>query len=366
MENGKKVKLPRASYVFFGFAAVSLIAFVIAIISEPFADFFNRYIASFFRGFLATVTGIIPVSLAEIAVITLPITFVAIVRYSTKKYGSTWRDLGIFCLAALSLVALLFSLFVFTFGTGYHTTELDKRLDLDKSAVSSEELVETAEWLISEINAEVGNIDFEQKSSSDMPYDIRRMNELLLDSYAKLSEEYEFLPVLRSYIKPVMLSEPMTYTHISGVYTFMTGEANLNTNAPDYCIPYTTAHELAHQRGIAREDEANFIAFLVCINSDDAYIRYSGYLNVLEYVLNAIYSNDKDLWEQTYKKLDSCVIYEMIAMGDFYEKYQDNIVGDISGAINDTMLQINGTEGSRSYGLVVDLAVAYFHKNTEN
>lgn len=366
MENEKKVKLPRASYIFFGFAALSLIVFIIAIISEPFADFFNRYIASFFRGFLAIVTGIIPLSFAELFIITLPVSFFFIVRYSTKKYGSSWRDLGIFCLAALSLLALLFSIFVFTFGTGYHTTELDKKLELEKKTVTNEELVETAEWLIAQINAEVDNISFAEKSSSDMPYDIREMNELLLDSYSELSEEYDFLPVLKSYIKPIMLSEPMTYTHISGVYTFMTGEANLNTNAPDYCIPYTTAHELAHQRGIAREDEANFIAFLVCINSEDAYIRYSGYLNVLEYVLSAIYSNDKDLWEETYKKLDNDVIYEMIAMSDFYEKYQDNIVGDISGAINDTMLQINGTEGSRSYGLVVDLAVAYFHKNIEN
>ena len=49
-----------------------------------------------------------------------------------------------------------------------------------------------------------------------------------------------------------------------------------------------------------------------------------------------------------------------------YEKYSDNVVGDISGAINDAYLQANGTQGSVSYGLVVDLAVAYFHKNIEN
>ena len=51
---------------------------------------------------------------------------------------------------------------------------------------------------------------------------------------------------------------------------------------------------------------------------------------------------------------------------EFYEKYSDNVVGDISGAINDAYLQANGTQGSVSYGLVVDLAVAYFHKNIEN
>ena len=56
----------------------------------------------------------------------------------------------------------------------------------------------------------------------------------------------------------------------------------------------------------------------------------------------------------------------MIAYNKFYEPYKDNIVGEVSGAINDAYLQANGTQGSISYGLVVDLAVAYFHKNIEN
>ena len=158
----------------------------------------------------------------------------------------------------------------------------------------------------------------------------------------------------------------MTYTHISGVYTFFTGEANLNTNGPDYSLVYTTAHELAHQRGIAREDEANFIAFLVCTESDDAYIRYCGHLNLCEYVMNALYSADINLWEQLWDNLDIRIKCEMIAYNKHYEKYRDNVVGEISGAINDAYLQANGTEGSVSYGLVVDLAVAYFHKNIEN
>jgi hypothetical protein len=89
-------------------------------------------------------------------------------------------------------------------------------------------------------------------------------------------------------------------------------------------------------------------------------------MNLLEYVLNALYSADKDLWEATYKKLDNRAIYEMIAYNNFYEPYRDNVIGEVSGAINDAYLQANGTEGSVSYGLVVDLAVAYFHKNIEN
>ncbi len=364
--DGNAVRLPKFSYVFFGLALISVILYIIAINNVEFANFYNMHISSIFRGALATVTNIIPLSFAELLVICAPIILFFLIRLGMKKYCASWRDVGIFCLTVLSFLALVFSVFINNFGIAYYTSTLDERLELDKKTVSAGELASTAEWLIAEVNSLIDDVDFEDKGSSIMPQSIREMNNSLLSSYKKVSKEYPFISELTSYIKPIMLSEPMTYTHIAGVYTFFTGEANLNTNAPDYSLVYTTAHELAHQRGIAREDEANFIAFLVCAANDDAYIRYCGYMNLCEYVLNALYSADKELWETTYKKLDNRAIYEMIAYNDHYEKYRDNVVGEISGAINDSYLQANGTQGSVSYGLVVDLAVAYFHKNIEN
>ena len=366
MEEKNKIKLPKISYIFFGITAFSLILYIIAISNASFADFFNRYISSVFRTILATLTNILPISFAELLIICSPLILFFIIRFAIKKYSASWRDVGVFIITLISIISLLFSAFVFIFGIGYHTYELDKKLELDKKEVSAKELSQTAEWLIDEVNSLLDSVEFENEGASINPHSIRETNNILLDSYKKLSEEYDFLPRLKSFIKPIMLSKPMTYTHISGVYTYFTGEANLNTNGPDYSIPYTMAHELAHQRGIAREDEANFIAFLVCANTDDSYIKYCGYMNLCEYVLNALYSADQKLWEETYSKLDNRAIYEMIAYNKFYEDYRDNVVGEISGAINDAYLQANGTEGSRSYGLVVDLAVAYFHKEIDN
>ncbi len=366
MEQNNKIKVPKFAYILFGIAALSVVIYIIATINTAFADFFNRYISSALRGTLALMTNILPISLAELFIILSPVILFFIIRAAIKKYSASWHDVGIFTITILSILSLLFSGFVFIFGTGYHNYSLDQKLELDKKEVTAKELAETAEWLIDEVNVSLQAVEFQEKSSSINPHTIRKTNNLLLDSYKKLSNEYTFLPKLVSFVKPIILSKPMTYTHISGVYTYFTGEANVNTNAPDYSIPYTIAHELAHQRGIAREDEANFIAFLVCINADDPYIKYCGYMNLCEYVLNALYSANQELWEETYQKLDNRAIYEMIAYNKFYEKYQDNVVGEISGAINDAYLQANGTEGSRSYGLVVDLAVAYFHKEIEN
>lgn len=366
MSKDKKIKLPAVSVVLPILALVCCIIYVIAMLSVDFANFFNRYISSIFRAILAYITNILPISLAELAIICSPVILFFVIRLAVRKYSSSWRDVGVFCLSALSVLSLLFSVFVLTFGTGYYTSTLDERLGLEKRDSDAEALANTALWLIDHVNEEIDSVEFIEESSSVMPYSIREMNNRLLECYKKLSEKYDFIPRLTSYVKPIILSKPMTYTHISGVYTYISGESNINVNAPDYSIPYTAAHELAHQRGIAREDEANFVAFLVCAESDDSYIRYCGYLGLCEYVLNALYSADRELWKQTYQNLDRRALYEMNAYNEFYEKYRDNVVGDISGAINDAYLQANGTEGTRSYGLVVDLAVAYYHGEVSN
>ncbi|MBQ4111333.1 MAG: DUF3810 family protein, partial [Clostridia bacterium] len=44
----------------------------------------------------------------------------------------------------------------------------------------------------------------------------------------------------------------------------------------------------------------------------------------------------------------------------FYDKYRHSTVSQVSGSINNSYLQSQGTPGTQSYGMVVDLAVAYF------
>ena len=167
-----------------------------------------------------------------------------------------------------------------------------------------------------------------------MPYGYEEMNRKLLEAYDTVCGQYDFIQKMHTRVKPVTLSEGMTYMHLTGVYTYMTGEANINRAFPDYTIPFTAAHELAHQRGIARENEANFVAFLVCMASDDAYIRYSGYVYMLTYTVNALYSADAEAYRTLCEGYDPALAYELIAYNDFYSKYENNPVGQISSSIN--------------------------------
>jgi hypothetical protein len=360
-EERRRIRLPLACKILYICAGASLIIYVAARISEPFADFFCRYVASGVRAVLAWLTAWLPFSLGEATVLLLPVAAGFFIHYSNKYCSGSWRDVFTAALMAFSVVAAVFTVFVFTLGTGYRGSTLDKKLDLDRKPCSAAELYDTAVILGDIVNEKAGQLTAAEGDFTVMPYGYAELSSKLCDAYAKLCDDCGFIQRLRSPVKPVMLSEPWTYTHITGVYTFFTGEANINTNMPDYTIPYTAAHELAHQRGIAREDEANFVAFLACMSSDDPYIQYSGALSMYEYVINALYSADRDLFSKAREGIADSANAEMNAYNRFFEKYRKNVAATVSGKVNDTYLKSQGqSAGSVSYGLVVDLAVAWY------
>ena len=355
----KYEKIPIFCIVALCIAAVSAVLYIIACLSESFADFFNIYISSAFRIVLAKITNILPFSLAEAIVILLPVIGFISIWYLLKFRCESRRSSMVSVVCILSIASLFLSSFILCFGIGYRGTTLDKKLGLDDNPVNKQELYDATLYLTEKINELSANTLYTEDGFSKMPYNFDEMNDKLIAAYDNFCEEHYFISNFSSKLKPVMLSEALSYTHITGVYSFFTGESNINVDFPDYTIPYTAAHELAHQRGIAREDEANMIAFLVCISSDDEYIRYSAYLNVYEYVANALYKADKELYKSARAKIDTAIYNEQVAYSTFFKKYSGSVASKVSGAVNDTYLKTQGTEGQVSYGMVVDLTVAY-------
>ena len=359
----KEEKLPRWCIVCFALAAVSAILYLIFRLSPVFSDWFNGHISTIGRRLLSYLTVWLPFSVAELLILLLPVILVALIVIGYRSCDDdSVRSLWIYSAKLFSLLCVIWVIFVWNFAAGYSGTTLDRRLDLERTEVSAKELHQTALILSEQLSELSDEIIFPNKDgSSVMPYSYKEMNQKLMDAYNKYAETHDFPDHFYSRVKPVMLSGLMSYTHITGVYTFFTGEANVNVHFPDYTVPFTAAHELAHQRGVAREDEANMIAFLVCMESDDAYIRYSALLNIYEYVASALYSADKTLYASVYETLSPAVIREELAYARFFEKYGDNALAKISETTNDIYLQSQGaTAGTRSYNLVVDLTVAYY------
>ena len=177
--------------------------------------------------------------------------------------------------------------------------------------------------------------------------------------YEKYADLPGFSPAFSSRAKGMLLSPLMTSLELTGIYFPYTGESNVNTLYPTYDLCYTVAHEMSHQRGIMRENEANFMAFLLCYTSDDPYLKYSAAMNIYSYVAGALNATDRDRFLEIYSRLTDGPRADFSASRAVAEQYENELLAEISERVNDWFLKSNGTPGVVSYGMVVRLAVAY-------
>ena len=100
----------------------------------------------------------------------------------------------------------------------------------------------------------------------------------------KLGEKFDVLSGDYPDPKGLAMSGFYSQQYIMGYYFPFSMEANYNRQMYLTNIPVTMCHELSHLKGFIRGDEANFIGYLACVDSDDPLFRYSGYLSVLGYL----------------------------------------------------------------------------------
>lgn len=159
---------------------------------------------------------------------------------------------------------------------------------------------------------------------------------------------------------PALMSELLSRLGISGIYIPFTGEATINGLMPDAAIPFVMAHEMAHQRGVAREDEANFAAWLACRESGMAAARYSASLSAYSSFLGALREAAPDSARALNQGLlDPGPSADRLAIWNFWKRYEGP-GNDLAEAVNDTYLKGNAQpEGVRTYGRMVDLILAH-------
>ena len=149
----------------------------------------------------------------------------------------------------------------------------------------------------------------------------------------------------------------MSYLGITGIYFPFTGEANVNVNIPAYEIPVTMAHEMAHAKGVARENEANVAAYVLCITAEDPYLQYSGLMNAAAVMLNSL---PEEEYEELRSRLAPEILREYSNAGAHYAQY-DGWAEAVSSFFNDLFLKSNGVAGgTRSYGRTAESLVALY------
>jgi hypothetical protein len=321
-------------------------------------------------GVFGRLSSLVSFSLAEWMVFLGPLALIGYIIVALRgiirdKSARSHRVSGL----AATLCCVLgtgYFLFTVTCGFNYHRLSFAETSGLEVRPSSAEELAALCEGLVSDVNQLRASLA--EDSSGVMAASFassRDMAAFAQGAYQPLSASYPQLGGYTARPKPVLLSRGMSYLDITGVYTFYSTEANVNADIPDYGIPSTMLHELAHFKGYMREDEANFLAYLSCRESGSGDFAYSGTMLAMIHSTNALYSADRDRYDAVMGQLSDGVWRDLAANSAYWKQFEGP-VAEVSAKVNDAYLRSNKQEaGVKSYGAMVDLLLADWRKEND-
>ena len=159
-------------------------------------------------------------------------------------------------------------------------------------------------------------------------------------------------------VKAAAFSPVLARLGISGIFVPVTGEAHVNTTLPEWTLPFTAAHEVAHQRGFAREDEANYLAFATGSRHPDPEARYAAALMASAYALGALRRVDPAASGELDGRRGAGTRRDLGALEAWRRKYEGR-ASAMNRRVNDAYLRSQGqADGVASYGRMVDLLLA--------
>lgn len=331
--------------------------------SPDFAEWYAVTVYPVYAEFFSSITGVLPFSLGEAAVVVLAAAvLIWLVRsiYLLVTSGENRFERIVRFVSVPLIVAVCISfLCVTNYGTNHRRYPFAAVSGLEIRPSSVEELYGLCVFLTKTANGLREQVEEDENGVFVLSDDVYTAAKNAKTYFNKLNETYPTLYTTGT-PKPVFASEVLSYLNISGIYCPFTFEANVNVHMNDSSIPFTMCHELAHLSGYMREDEANFIAFLASTHSNDLDFVYSGMFLAMIHTSNALFAADRTLWQKANAMKSDAVERDSLANNAYWDLY-DTPVAEVSDKVNDTYLKANGQPlGVRSYGRMVDLLLAYF------
>jgi hypothetical protein len=300
--------------------------------------------------------GILPFSLGDLLYTFL---IFSIIRWIVIRINTRFKNPRKWVIDFFAIFSIIYFCFHIFWGLNYYRLPLHKTLKI-KNTYTTEELVLLTETLIkssNEVHRELMHND-----SSLVPYNFRKTKILkkTIDGFDFLSAKYPKLTYHGKSLKPSLFSIPLTYMGFNGYLNPLTNEAQVNTQIINYKLPTTASHEIGHQLGFAKENEANFIACLATIKHPDPYFRYSGLTFALRYCLNELYIRDCNKAETLLKTINPGILANYKEVREFWILHQNPFEFIFQFTYSGFLKANNQQGGMKSYSYVVALLVNYF------
>lgn len=284
----------------------------------------------------------------------------ALVRFFTRAFRGTlhrkflWLSLKM----TVSIILWIYISFNILWGLNYDRMPLSQQMHLKEKSYSKEDLETLVGLLVNRMNG----IDSISRSVRDKLNSNDSLFLFSAQAYRAYGREDHFFRYPNPSVKSSFYGYLANYMGFSGYYNPFSGEAQVNTTIPRFVQPFTTCHEIGHQLGYAKEEEANFCGFLTTKSSSDPAFRYSVYVDLYLYAASALYSLDSTAYIPYREALKPDVRQDLRDLREFYRKYQNPLEPLIHILYGKYLKANRQPEGIDSYDEVVGLAIAYYNK----
>lgn len=329
---------------------------------RPFIDFVTEWILLPVQTILRTICSLVPFSASELtivlAVLAIFVWLITSIRAIIKRKGRRFATIVTRITAMLCAILIGTTAFDWLWGAFYYRSSFQRQTGIIAEPIAAEDLLAVTAYFAEQANATADLVKRGENGDLLMtPQEIAAQSTRMYDA---LEEEFPIFAKMRSNPKVLIFSEGLSCLDTTGFFFPYLGESNLNGHSPRTSIPATAVHELAHQMGIASEQEANFAAVLACTQSDVAEFTYSGWQLGLIYLLNASYRADRDGWKEIAMSLSATVRADLTRINEYWAQYETP-VSEVANNLNSGRQENYGQDlETQSYGAVVDLLVKYY------
>ena len=300
--------------------------------------------------------GIIPFSLGDLLYGALIFLLIA---WLVRRISQRFRNPKIWIPDALATLSVIYFCFHLFWGFNYYRLPLHKSLEIEND-YTTEKLISLSETLIDRSNKLHREIVSNDSLKVNYDYSKSEMFDITLDGYKHIQKDFPELTYKGEALKRSIFSLPLTYMGFNGYLNPLTNEAQVNTIIIPYKLPTTASHEIGHQLGFAKENEANFISCLVTMNHPNLRFRYSGYTFALSYCLSELYRRDQAKAEELICTINPGILKNYREVEEFWLKHQNPFEPLFKATYNRYLIANNQIDGMKSYSYVVALLVNYF------
>lgn len=355
------MKNKKATYII---VFLAFLTWVTTLLAKDYPDKVEKIYSSTLYPFLAKtigkLTGLVPFAIGELLIFTLVLIVVGGLGFALVKPSIVFKHMSKIGHVVIRVLGLAYVLFYFIWGFNYYRQDYMTLANISAESATVEDLEKLTLEVIAKANEIRPNLLEDEEGVFLIEEDFRTLSKMANEGFEDYLVGQRDLSGNYGRAKPLKISRWMSYTGITGIYLPYTVEANVNIDIPHTSIPATMCHEMGHQRGFAREDEANFIAYKASINSPYQEFQYSGYYLGLQYLLSDLRKADQDLYDKIREEISDPVRRDMESAYYFW-KAREGKAEEMATTLNDNYLKANNqSAGVQSYNSVVRLLLAEY------